>query len=110
MCGFYLGGPAWAGMGIRYCAQCEPRPHRVVMTYVGRGGSFFVQFLAEDAQTVISKRYRLPDREALRGMVLRTRPTADALERFDRALAMWGQGSQALCLSAAQYRALVQRR
>ena len=109
VCGFYLGGPAWAGMGTRYCRDCEPRPHRVLLNFVRRESAYLVHFLADDCSTRISRFYRLPDKEALRGLVMRTRPGEEALAAFNHALETWGQGSQFLHLTGEQYRSILVR-
>lgn len=110
ICDFYLGGPAWAGMRTRFCKDCEPRPHRVLLNFVRRESTYLVHFLAEDCRTRISRFYRLPDKEALRGLVMRTKPSDEALASLLHALETWGQGSQFLQLTAEQYSALVGRR
>jgi hypothetical protein len=63
-------------------------------------------FLAEDAQTKLSRHYHLRSVDSLRDLVRRTFPERGTMEDLDASIERWGRGSVYLRLTEAEYRRL----
>ena len=74
--------------GERFCEECDPRPHQVLVTFVPRNGLSSIGFLESDAYTCLGLPYTVKGDEELR--VLAKRGHGD-LEDLERTLTSWEQ-------------------
>ena len=99
----------WPPVGPRYCPDCEPRPHKVLMNYGpsrNTASGYSVHSIAEDCRTAISHFYEIRSKASLRELIVRTKASEAVLADFDHALKAWGQGSTWLQLTKKERRAL----
>ncbi len=95
--------------GERLCEAClpkQPRPRRVLLNFQQDHSGWSASFLAEDAQTRLSRRYHLRSLESLRDLVRRTHSEPGTLEELNNSVERWGRGSVYLRLTEAEYRRL----
>ena len=101
-CGISLPSPFPEGGGERHCEKCQPRAHRVLMTFQ-QHAVWDLRFLEEDCQTVVGRRFDVPDDREL--FELAERGGANVTE-IRQSIARWNKGSAWLSLTEQQYRRL----
>lgn len=105
MCYRFLGGSTWAGMGVRYCPNCTPRPHRILFNVFKN--DWCVHFV--EGQHGIGPWLLCDAREQVEGIIAWGHAAAEDVRVFWDDLTHCGFSSVALHLSDAERAALIKR-